>query len=77
MTYQLGTEQCLALDRLYSPVCLFRLWGLFRFTELFSYSVFVLCLLQGFVWGGYFGDTIQWTEIRDQISEVGVHIYRA
>lgn len=47
-------------------LCLFRLQGLFRSTEVVSYSAFVPCLLQGLVSGGYFGDTIQWTEIRYQ-----------
>lgn len=54
MICQLGTEQCLAMDRLYSPVCLFRLWGLFRLTEVVSYSAFVLCLLQDLVMGWLF-----------------------
>ena len=66
MICQLGTERRPAMDRLYSPICFFRLWGLSRLTEVVSYSAFVPCLLQGLVWGGYFGDIIQWTEIRDQ-----------
>lgn len=47
MICQLGTEQCLAMDRLYSPLCLFRVWGLFSSTELVSYSALVPCLLRG------------------------------
>lgn len=40
--------------------------GCLRSTEVVTYFAFVLCLLQGLIWGGYFGDTIHCTEVKDQ-----------